>query len=302
MNNCYIVGAGNVWSSIAYSILHHHLAREIILVDIFEQFAQAQAMDLTDAAAALGSPTIIRFGNLTDIQDDDFLVITAGIPQKDANQSRLELVWQNKEVMQQIVDQLKATGKTPFVCVVSNPVDVLARYVAEQLGESYPQQKVFGSGTVLDSSRLKVVIAQNQWLSADQVTAYVMGEHGDSSIGILSLATHQWTRIFSSLTEAEYMQYTKFVAGRAYEIIAGKKSTYYGIGICVARIAQMLQSDTSTVTPLSVPVRWKYGIENGYCSIPVQLSKQWWAYIDDLPLSDYELTQFQASANNLNGY
>lgn len=302
MNNCYIVWAGNVWSSIAYSVLHHNLYKEIILVDIFEQFAQAQAMDITDAAAALGVATVVRYGNLSDIQNDDFLVITAGIPQKDANQSRLELVGQNKDVMQQIVDQLNATGKTPFVCVVSNPVDVLARYVAEQLGKSYPQHKVFGSGTVLDSSRLKVIIAQNQWLPVDQLQAYVMGEHGDSSIAVLSLATQQWIAIFSHLTESEYTAYNQFVAGRAYEIIAGKKSTYYGIGVCVARIAQMLHSDMPTITPLSVPIRWQYGVENGYCSIPVQLSKQWWSYIPDLPLSDYELSQFQASANNLSGY
>jgi L-lactate dehydrogenase len=302
MNKCYIVWAGNVWSSIAYSILHHQLYSEIILVDIFEQFAQAQAMDLTDAAAALWVSTTIRFGNLTDIQDSDFLVITAGIPQKDANQSRLELVWQNKEVMQQIVDQLKATGKTPFVCVVSNPVDVLARYVSEQLWNTYPQHKVFGSGTVLDSSRLKVVIAQNKWLSIDQVQAYVMGEHGDSSIAALSLANHEWTKIFNTLNESDYDQYNKFVSGRAYEIIAGKKSTYYGIGICVARIAQMLHNSEATITPLSVPIQWQYGVENGYCSIPVGLSNAWRSYIDDVTLSDYELTKFQASASNLNSY
>lgn len=223
------------------------------MVDIFEQFAQAQAMDLTDAAAALGVTTIIRYGTISDIDNDDFLVITAGIPQKDANQSRLELVDQNKKVMDSITEQLRNTGKTPFVCVVSNPVDILSRYVTQQLPH-YPQHKIFGSGTVLDSSRLKVVLAQQHSISVDRINAYVMGEHGDSSIALLSLATHDRTPVFTTLNESDYGHYNSFVSGRAYEIIAGKKSTYYGIGICVARIAVMLHSYEGQITPLCVRI------------------------------------------------
>lgn len=301
MSKCYIIWAGNVWSSIAYSTLHQDIYSQIILVDIFEQFAKAQAMDMADAWSAMSCDTVVRFGDLTDLEDDDFVVITAWIPQKDATQSRLELVDQNKKVMTEITDKIKSTNKFPIICVVSNPVDILTNHIYEQLPD-YPQQRIFGSGTFLDSSRLRLVISQKHNIPVSKVNAVVMWEYWDSSISLLSIANNDGANIFTNPEEKDYQDYNSFVSWRAYDIIAGKKSTYYGIWVCISQIAKILKSDKSQIMPLSIKINWQYGIDNWCCSILVSLSSNWWSYIPDISMSEYELQKLQQSAANLANY
>lgn len=300
MSKCYVVWAWNVWASIAFSILHQNIYSQIILVDIFKDFAKAQAMDLADAGSAMWSDTIVSSWELDDIQDEDFLIITAWIPQKDANQSRLELIDQNKQVMQVITNKLKETKKSPMICVVSNPVDIMTNYIYQELSD-FPVNKIFGSGTILDSARLRLVISQKNDLAISQVKAFVAWEHGDSSISLLSIAKAWDKNIYTDLAEADYAEHNSFVARRAYEIIAGKKSTYYGIWMCLSQIAKILNSNNSEILPLSVKLNWQYWL-SGTISIPVKLSAKGWEYIADLDISEYELAKLQESNSKLSQY
>jgi L-lactate dehydrogenase len=293
-NRVVIIGAGMVGATSAYAILIEDIAQEILLIDTHTELAEAQVLDLEDAASFSQGTGIIN-GNYSDLKDGDIVVVTAGAAQKEG-QSRSELLQINAGILNSIIEQLNATGKGLFVLLVTNPVDVLTYLAVKKLNQ--PRSRIFGSGTTLDTARLKAAISKITEINAHNVHAFILGEHGDTSFPVLSQATVGGVKVvnFPGIDQAKLDNLAGTVRERAYQIIAGKKSTYYGIGAAVARICKAIINDENRVFTLSVFLDGQYGVQDVCVGIPVQVSSEGYAHIGEIHLNEQEMQQFQQSA------
>lgn len=246
-----IVGTGNVGASIGYCMVSSKTAiNELVLVDINEDDAEGEAMDLRDTLAV--SPTYINIHSGTyekDAGDCDVIIITAGIPQAKGGETRMQLLQKNAGIMKGIVDPIMKAGFNGIFIVVSNPMDVMTYLVWKYSG--LPTEQVIGSGTVLDSARLRYKISQKLNVSPKSVHAYQIGEHGDSEFTLWSTADLGGMPINRMLNEPEQAQISEDTKNAAYEIINRKGATYYGIGACVTDIVNNIIYDERRVMPVS---------------------------------------------------
>lgn len=248
-NKVMIVGTGNVGASIAFAALNQRTAiNEIILTDIVAEDAEGEAMDLRDALAVAPSYVKISNGTYRDAKDCDVVVITAGIPQK-PGESRMELLDKNVKILQDMIAQIMASGFDGIFLVVSNPMDVLTYFTLKFSG--LPAERVIGSGTVLDSARLKERAASYLNINPKSIHAYQVGEHGDSELTLWSLADAGGQNITELLDEKARNDISDFVKNEAYEIINRKGATYYGIAACVIRILNSILNDELRILPVS---------------------------------------------------
>ena len=248
-NKVMIVGTGNVGASIAFAALNQRTAiNEIILTDIVAEDAEGEAMDLRDALAVAPSYVKISNGTYKDAKDCDVVVITAGIPQK-PGESRMELLDKNVKILQDMIAQIMASGFDGIFLVVSNPMDVLTYFTLKFSG--LPAERVIGSGTVLDSARLKERAASYLNINPKSIHAYQVGEHGDSELTLWSLADAGGQNITELLDEKARNDISDFVKNEAYEIINRKGATYYGIATCVIRILNSILNDELRILPVS---------------------------------------------------
>ena len=244
-----IVGTGNVGSSIAFALLNQRTAvKEVILTDINSADAEGEVMDLTDALAVSPSFLRLRTGDYDDAGDCDICIITAGANQK-AGETRTDLVQKNAAILKGIVDPIMASGFQGVFLVVSNPVDTLAYLTYQYSG--LPAEKVIGSGTVLDSARLRYRIAEELDVHPKSVHAYQIGEHGDSEFTFWSAATIGGEKVTDLLSEAKRQEIETYVRNKAYSIIEKKGATYYGIGNCVVQIINCILNDEHRILPVS---------------------------------------------------
>ncbi len=244
-----IVGTGNVGASIAFAILNQRTAvNEIILTDIIAKDAEGEAMDLRDALSVAPSYVKIKNGTYKDAHDCDVVVITAGANQK-PGETRMDLLKKNVNILKGMVDQIMASGFDGIFLVVSNPMDVLTYFTMKFSG--LPAEKVIGSGTVLDSARLKTRIAGYLNIHPKSVHAYQIGEHGDTELTLWSLANlggQPLTELFDIRTRSDI---SDFVKNEAYDIIEKKGATYYGIATCVTSILNCIFNDERRVLSVS---------------------------------------------------
>lgn len=244
-----IVGTGNVGASIAFAILNQRTAvNEIILTDIIAKDAEGEAMDLRDALSVAPSYVKIKNGTYKDAHDCDVVVITAGANQK-PGETRMDLLKKNVNILQGMIEQIMVSGFNGIFLVVSNPMDVLTYYAMKFSG--LPAEKVIGSGTVLDSARLKTRIAGYLNVHPKSVHAYQIGEHGDTELTLWSLANlggQPLTELFDAKTRSNI---SDFVKNEAYDIIEKKGATYYGIATCVASILNCIFNDERRVLSVS---------------------------------------------------
>lgn len=248
-NKVMIVGTGNVGASIAFAALNQRTAiNEIILTDIVAEDAEGEAMDLSDALAVAPSYVKISNGTYKDAKDCDVVVITAGIPQK-PGESRMELLDKNVKILQDMIAQIMASGFDGIFLVVSNPMDVLTYFTLKFSG--LPAERVIGSGTVLDSARLKERAASYLNINPKSIHAYQVGEHGDTELTLWSLADAGGQNITELLDEKARNDISDFVKNEAYEIINRKGATYYGIATCVIRILNSILNDELRILPVS---------------------------------------------------
>lgn len=286
-----IVGTGNVGSSIAFALLNQRTpVREVILTDIDKADAEGEAMDLSDALAVAPSFIKIRTGEYVDAGDCDIVVITAGANQK-PEETRTDLVQKNAHILQTIVDPIMEAGFDGIFLVVSNPVDTLSF-----LTWSYsrlPEERVIGSGTVLDSARLRYRLAEKLSVHPKSIHAYQVGEHGDSELTLWSTATMGGEKIENLLPAAEREQISKNVRDKAYEIIQKKGATHYGIGACVVQIINCILNDERRILPVSC-FDDNTGVFNGF---PAVIGRQGVVRRLELKLSETEAIKFQKSAN-----
>lgn len=293
-NKVMIVGTGNVGASIAFAALNQRTAiNEIILTDIMAEDAEGEAMDLRDALAVSPSYVKISNGTYKDAKDCDVVVITAGIPQK-PGESRMELLAKNVEILKDMVAQIMESGFNGIFLVVSNPMDVLTYYTLKFSG--LPAEKVIGSGTVLDSARLRERTANYLNVNPKSVHAYQVGEHGDSEITLWSLADAGGQKVEELLDKENRNNISDFVKNEAYEIINKKGATYYGIATCVIRILNSILNDELRILPVS-----SYDEFSGTCfGWPSVVGRKGVVRRLDLKISEEEGMELQKSINVLN--
>lgn len=248
-NKVMIVGTGNVGASIAFAILNQRtLINEVILTDIVEEDAEGEAMDLRDALAVSPSYVKVRNGTYKDARDCDVVVITAGAAQK-SGETRMDLLKKNVGILQGIVKEIMDSGFDGIFLIVTNPMDVLTYFTLKFSG--LPAERVIGSGTVLDSARLRQRVAGYLNVNPKSVHAYQVGEHGDSELTLWSLAEVGGQKVKELLSEDVCNGISDFVKNEAYEILNKKGATYYGIADSVVMILNSIFNDELRVLPVS---------------------------------------------------
>ncbi|KAI3804824.1 hypothetical protein L1987_26659 [Smallanthus sonchifolius] len=297
-----VIGVGNVGMAIAQTILTQHLADEIALVDVNADKLRGEMLDLQHAAAFLPRTTISSSVDYSNTRGSDLVMVTAGARQI-PGESRLNLLQRNLALFSKIIPPLSAGSPDAILLIVSNPVDVLT-YVAWKLS-GLPANRVIGSGTNLDSSRFRFLIADHLDVNAQDVQAYIMGEHGDSSVALWSSISVGGVPILSFLERQQiaYEKQTlenihKEVIQGAYEVIGLKGYTSWAIGYSVANLARTILRDQHRVHPVSVLATGFYGIDGGdvFLSLPTQLGRHGVLGVTNLHLSDEESQQLQKSA------
>lgn len=248
-NKVMIVGTGNVGASVAFALLSQRTAvNEIVLTDILAKDAEGEAMDLRDALAVAPSYLKISDGTYKDARDCDVVVITAGAAQK-PGETRMELLKKNANILKGMVEQIMESGFNGIFLVVTNPMDVLTYYTWKFSG--LPAERVIGSGTVLDSARLRTRIAGYLNVNPKSVHVYQVGEHGDSEVTLWSLADVGGAKVAEMLPWKTCEGISEFVRNEAYDIIEKKGATYYGIATCVVQILNAILNDEMRVLPVS---------------------------------------------------
>jgi len=294
-----IIGAGMVGSSIAYAAMIKGLVREISLVDTNKELAAGQALDLSHGNAYV-RPAIVRGGGYELSKDSDIVVITAGRPQKDG-ETRLHLLRDNAKIVEESVAASLSYSKDPIFVVVTNPVDVLT-WVAWKASGMH-STRIIGSGTTLDTARLRQSIAEHCNLDPRNVHAYVMGEHGDSEIVAWSSADIGGIPIRSFCDDcamncggAMFEQIFEDTKKAAYTIIEKKGSTYYGIGLATTKIIGTILNDQHSVLTVSTVHRNLYGSPEVALSIPTVVGRNGVERVLSISLSEEEEAGLRRSA------
>ena len=292
-NKVMIVGTGNVGASIAFSLINQRTAvNEIVLTDIVAKDAEGEAMDLRDALAVAPSYVKISNGTYADARDCDVVVITAGAAQK-PGETRMNLLKKNVNILKGMIEQIMASGFDGIFLVVTNPMDILTYYALKFSG--LPAEKVIGSGTVLDSARLRTRIAGYLNANPKSVHAYQIGEHGDTEFTVWSLADMGGQKITEMLPEDVRTGISEFVKNEAYDIIDKKGATYYGIATCVVQILNCIFNDERRVLPVS-----SYDSFSGTCfGFPTIVGREGVIRRLDLKISEKEGIELQKSINTL---
>ena len=266
-----LVGDGAVGSSFAYSLLQTTPeVDELVIVDLNKDKAHGDALDLQDITP-LESPTIIRSGEYSDASDADVAVITAGVPRK-PGETRLDLVNKNVKILKSIVQPIVDSGFHGIFVVSSNPVDILTTLTQKLAG--FPKERVIGTGTLLDSARLNVLLAEKLDVSVSEIDAHVMGEHGDTSFAAFDEATVNGEPLMTAtdLTTDDYAALEEAVKKRGGEIIAHKGATFYGVAKCLAYIVKAILENRNVTLPISAPLNGEYGVKDLYLGVPAVIN------------------------------
>ena len=270
-----LVGAGFVGMSMAYSILNQGGVDELVLIDVVKDKAIGEEMDLSHCLPYAPQRMKIKAGDYSECKDANIVVITAGLAQK-PGQSRLELAVANAKIVKEITENIKASGFSGIYIVASNPVDLMTYVVAQVSGA--PKSKVLGSGTVLDTARLRYLIADYLQISSKNVHAYILGEHGDSSLVPWEHCYVGCKKMIDIMKDNNHpMEDLKKIHDgvwkAAYEIIEKKKATYYGIGMALTRLVKAVLNDENSILTISSYLDHEYGQNGIYIGVPAIINK-----------------------------
>lgn len=259
-----IIGTGNVGVAAAYALFNQRTASEILLIDINKERARGEAMDLMHGQLLVGNVTV-RAGDYEDLKNTQVVVITAGVGQSSAGESRLELLNRNTEVFRDIIGKLDTHAPDAILIVATNPVDILT-YVSQKLSNRKPE-RIIGTGTLLDTARFRALIGRFYDVDPQSVHAYILGEHGDSEVPIWSQANIGGKPIVDEKVMGKVLgrqQMDKIfeeAKNAAYRIISLKGYTNAAIGVVIARIVKAILEDEKSVIPVSIYWKGEYGIE-----------------------------------------
>ncbi|MFH5836276.1 L-lactate dehydrogenase [Proteiniclasticum sp. C24MP] len=298
-----IIGAGFVGSTTTYALMLGGLCEDLVLVDVNKDKAIGEAMDLSHGAAFV-KPVKVMSGDYEDTQGSDIVIITAGAAQK-PGETRLDLVNKNIGIYRQIIPEIVKYSPDSILLVVSNPVDILS-YVAYKLS-GFPRERVIGSGTVLDTSRFRTLLAEYLDVDARSIHGYIIGEHGDSEIAAWSLTNIAGVNLkeYVSITEKgkgdlSFMEYIPLsVKNAAYEMINTKGYTNYAVALAVRRICEAITGDEKAILTVSSLLDGEYGLSDLYIGIPSIVGKEGVKKVIEVPLKDKEREDFIASAHTM---
>ena len=293
-----LVGTGFVGMSMAYAMLNRGGVNELILIDIDKDKTIGEEMDLSHGLPFAPQKMVIKAGDYDECKDAEVVVITAGIAQK-PGQTRLELTETNTKIMKSITKSIMASGFNGVIVVASNPVDIMTYVVAKVSG--LPKNKVIGSGTVLDTARLRYIMAEYLNVSSKNIHAYVMGEHGDSSFVPWNHAYVGCKKISDVMKDNNHPmddleKIHKDVVNAAYEIINKKKATYYGIGVALSRLVKAILEDEHGILTVSAYLKdGEYGQDDIYIGVPAIICSEGIREVVNLDLTDEEQAKLDES-------
>ncbi|UWD35103.1 L-lactate dehydrogenase [Mycoplasma cottewii] len=297
-----LVGAGAVGCSFLYAAINQGLAQHYVLIDAFKDTAEGNALDLLDALVVMpNSFSSIKAGNFEDCKDADLIVITAGRPQK-PDETRLYMVEGNAKIMKSIANEIKKSGFNGITIVASNPVDIATHVYQKVTG--FDPHKVIGSGTTLDSARLKRLLGEKLNVNPSSIDAYLLGEHGDSSVAIWSKANICDKPISdyiktNKISQKELEEIEKEAIMMAYKIIHLKHATFYGIGACLARIATAVLKDEKVCLAVGAQLNGEYKNSGLYTGVPAIVGANGWEKIIQWDINKKEQARFDSSCETL---
>lgn len=297
-----VIGCGFVGSSTAFALMQSGLFSELILIDADASRADGEALDISHGTP-FARPMKIYAGTYEDITDAAVIIITAGANQK-PDESRLDLVSKNTNIMRSIVSEIMSHGCEGILLIVSNPVDILT-YEALQIS-GLPKNRVIGSGTVLDTGRLKSELGEHLGVDSRSIHAFIIGEHGDSEIAAFSSANVSGVPLNDVCEMRGYFHHeqamreiAQTVKNSAYEIIDKKKATYYGIAMAVRRICEAIVRDEKSILPVSVMLDDIYGLKDVVLSMPAIIGAEGAEGLMPISLNQEEQNQLWQSATLL---
>jgi L-lactate dehydrogenase len=303
-----IVGTGLVGSTAAYAMVMNGVGREIVLVDLNKERAQAEADDILHAVP-FAHNLRVRAGEYGDLDGAKVVIMAAGVNQK-PGETRLELLERNMKVFQTVIPQILDNAPDAVLVIATNPVDVMT-HVTSWIAADYgiPSQRIVGSGTTLDTARFRSLLGQALGIDSTHVHAYVIGEHGDSevlawsqvNIGNIDLEAFVQLR-GHELTDAHRQMIDQGVRGAAYSIIQGKGATYYGVGSALARITRNILADRRAIMTLCTPTDEIAGVRDVTVSLPRLIGGDGILETFHLPLNDEETAALHDSAALIRGY
>lgn len=296
-----LVGTGFVGMSMAYSFLSTGGVDELVLIDVDMEKAIGEAMDLQHGLPYARNKMVIKAGDYSECRDAEIVVITAGAAQK-PGQTRLDMTQVNTKIMKSIVEQIMASGFDGIIVVASNPVDLMT-YVAMKVS-GLPSNRVVGSGTILDTARLRYLMSEYLQISSNNIHAYLMGEHGDSSFVPWMHASIGGKNLLEFLDEKghdlnDLNEIYHQVQQAAYQIIERKKATYYGIGLSLNRLVQAILNDDQSILTVSAYVEGDYGWDDLYIGVPAKIGQDGIEEIIHLTLNEVDQAKFDKSASTL---
>lgn len=302
MQKVAVIGCGFVGATSAFSLIQTGLFSEMVLIDANTQKAEGEAMDLSHGSAYL-TPMNIYAGTYDDIVDAGLIVITAGANQK-PDETRFDLVKKNVQIFKSIIPEIKERNCEGILLIVSNPVDILTEVALKLSG--FPAHRVIGSGTVLDTARLKYVLGKHLQVDPRDIHAYIIGEHGDSELVVWSGAQvagihiNHFCELRGHFNHEESMErLAQEVRDSAYEIIKRKGATYYGVAVAVKRIATAIVKDEHAVLPISSLMQGEFGLNDICLSIPTVIGQNGVEKVVDIYLNNDENEKLQTSAKAL---
>ena len=301
-NKAVIVGCGFVGSASAFSLMQSGLFTELVLIDSDSKRAEGEALDISHGIP-FSKPMKIHAGDYDDVKNAGIVIVTAGANQQ-PGETRLDLVKKNINIFKTIIPEIKKRNFNGILLIVANPVDILT-YAAVKLS-GIPENRVIGSGTVLDTARLKYAIGRHLNVDSRSVHAFIIGEHGDSEISVWSSANVSGVPLnnFCEMRgHYDHQNATEKIAtdvkNSAYEIISMKKATTYGIAMSVKRICEAIVRNERSILPVSTIMHGEYGISDVSLSMPAIVGKDGIETLVPISLSFDELSKLQESAHAL---
>lgn len=296
-----LVGTGFVGMSMAYSFLSTGGIDELVLLDVAKEKAVGEAMDLQHGLPYARGKMEIYAGDYADCRDASIVVITAGAAQK-PDETRLDLTAKNARIMKSVVESIMASGFDGILIIASNPVDGMT-YLAQKVS-GLPKQRVIGSGTILDTARLRYMMSEYLDVSSSNMHAYIMGEHGDSSFVPWTNAYVGCKNLLDLLDEkgrdlSDLHDIYTNVQQAGYEIVKRKRSTYYGIGLSLNRLVHAILDDENVILTVSAYQNNEYGQEGLYIGVPAVVNRQGIREIVKLDLNEVDQAKFNQSCETI---
>ncbi|MFA9398271.1 MAG: L-lactate dehydrogenase [Clostridiaceae bacterium] len=301
-NKVSIIGSGFVGATTAFALMNNGIVSDIVIVDINRNKAEGEAMDLSHGASFV-KPVEVSAGGYEDTKDSDIVIITAGAPQE-KGEIRLDLINKNYKIFQKIIPEVVKYSPNSILLVVSNPVDVLT-YIAYKLS-GFESCRVIGSGTVLDTSRLKSLLSEHFEIDARNIHTYIMGEHGDSEIAAWSITNIAGMNVNEYCSAAckkcdgrlKFKLYEE-TKNAAYQVIDKKGSTYFAVALAVKRIVEAILRDEKSILTVSSLLKGEFGIEDIYMGVPSIVGATGVKKVLEVPISKEELEKLRTSSETL---